>query len=221
MRFKYLIFILFIFFIFSTKIFASPPNWQQITGTQYSMVLMANITINNNVALSGTDNNMAAAFGPAHSDSVNDCRALGLWEEPTSSHNGFWYFTIVGNENGETIFFKVYYEEADEVYDCNETIIFENNATIGELETPFNLTVDALLPPDEVNIQILSSKDSVKISWVDDDFSKKIYTASNPYAEFPDNWVTVTSVNSGSQVILPIANEKSFYKVTSTNSSKK
>ncbi|MBS3742208.1 MAG: hypothetical protein KGY75_05395 [Candidatus Cloacimonetes bacterium] len=219
MKYKFLILVFALFFI-SSGLLSSPPSWEQITGTQYSMILIANITINNDTLL-GSGNNMAAAFGPAHSDSVNDCRAIATWQTANPPYEGCWYFTIVGNENGDTISFKVYEEEADEVYDCNETITFENNTTLGDLDTPFDLSVEVLLPPSEVNIQILSSKDSVKISWVDDGFSKKIYTANDPYAGFPDNWVTVTSVNSGSQVILPIANEKSFYKVTSTNSSKK
>ncbi len=78
----------------------------------------------------GNINNNIVAFGP---DGETDCRAIGTWlEEPE-----LWYFTIVGNINGEEISFKIY--EDDKVYDCNQTLTFEDNATIGTPRSPYQI----------------------------------------------------------------------------------
>ena len=133
--------LLIIFLLSSSFLFADPPDWEQISGTQYSMIMIADIT-RNNTSFTGAGNNMAAAFGPNHTSTNNDCRAIGLWEEPAPSHNGFWYFTIVGDTIGQEISFRIYDEASDEVFFCNETIQFDNNITIGSPQTPFSLTVD-------------------------------------------------------------------------------
>lgn len=117
---------------------ADSPDWEQIQGTQYSMVLMAQITFDSEL-FEGVGNNMAGAFGPG---GETDCRSVGFWEEPNPPHwDGYWYFTIVGNTNGETISFKIYNEDTDSIYDCLETITFEDNTTVGNPSDPFDLTV--------------------------------------------------------------------------------
>lgn len=104
------------------------PDWQQIPGTQYSMVLMAKITFNSKL-FENVGSNMVGAFGPGGDE---DCRGVANWEDANpKSWEGFWYFTIVGNDNGEEISFKIYDSETDSIYECNNTIIFEDNATIG------------------------------------------------------------------------------------------
>ena len=72
----------------AANIWATPPNWEPIQGTQYSMVLIATASIDD-VEFTGTGTNMFAAFGPG---GESDCRGLGTWYT-----NGFWYFTVVGN----------------------------------------------------------------------------------------------------------------------------
>ncbi len=84
------------------------------------------------------DSNIAAAFGPplpAPYDTIT-CRSIGLWQSVVN----IWYFTIVGDVNGDTITFKVYDAEDDMVYDCFETVIFQDGETIGEPTDPFLLT---------------------------------------------------------------------------------
>lgn len=130
-----------LFLLSSSFLFADPPDWEQISGTQYSMIMIADIT-HNNTSFTGSGDNMAAAFGPNHTSTNNDCRAIGLWEEPAPSHNGFWYFTIVGDTIDQEISFRIYDETSEEVYSCNETIQFDNNITIGSPQSPFSLTVD-------------------------------------------------------------------------------
>ncbi|MDO9577085.1 MAG: T9SS type A sorting domain-containing protein [Candidatus Cloacimonadales bacterium] len=133
---KKYIFILSIF-CFSILLNADPPDWQQITGTQYSMVTIAQITFFGNPFQSGTTN-MAGAFGPG---GETDCRSLGLWQNPNPPYDGYWYFTIVGNLNGENITFKIYDENTDAIYDCGEYLVFDNNATIGSPTDPYQLSV--------------------------------------------------------------------------------
>ncbi|HHE38529.1 MAG TPA: T9SS type A sorting domain-containing protein [Candidatus Cloacimonetes bacterium] len=117
-------------------LFSDPPNWQPITGTQYSMVVMAQITFNNEL-FDDSDNNMVGAFGPGEEE---DCRSVAIWQPPTPECDGFWYFTIVGNINEEAISFKIYNSETDTIYNCFETIIFEDGTTIGIPTDLFEIT---------------------------------------------------------------------------------
>ncbi|RLC47342.1 MAG: hypothetical protein DRH57_04235 [Candidatus Cloacimonadota bacterium] len=129
---------LWIFVIF-TILLAEPPDWIVITGTQYNMVLFASAFVGNDVLADST--NMVGAFGPNHCDTLNDCRALGVWEEhPSAPGNGFWYFTIVANEDGELMHFKLYDASNDNILDANETILFQNDSTIGNPDSLFLIT---------------------------------------------------------------------------------
>ncbi|RLC45459.1 MAG: hypothetical protein DRH57_07945, partial [Candidatus Cloacimonadota bacterium] len=125
-----------------------PPDWQQIGGTQFNMVLMAKVFLNGNT-FDDSDDNIIGAFGPG---GVDDCRELGEWNEDPLQNWYFWYFTIVSNiEQGEEISFKLYDTQTDSVYDCNETVVFIDNTTIGSPESPFIITVG--LMPDTGTIQ--------------------------------------------------------------------
>ncbi len=117
-----------------------PPQWEIISGTEYSMVLMSSVTLDGAI-FDNTGENCVAAFGPGGDV---DCRSIGVWQEPNPPYyDGFWYFTIVGNTIGDTISFKLYDESSDEVYSCNEMVIFDNNATIGIPSEPFLLTCNS------------------------------------------------------------------------------
>ncbi len=126
-----------IFFIISGILYADPPTWQPVQGTQYSMVVMAEIYLFYE-PFNGLGSNIAGAFGPG---GESDCRSIAAWQQPNPPYwGGYWYFTIVGNDNGEDISFKIYYEDADSVYDCFETLEFQDNSTIGEPAAPWQLT---------------------------------------------------------------------------------
>ncbi|MCK4358317.1 MAG: hypothetical protein KAW92_06180, partial [Candidatus Cloacimonetes bacterium] len=126
-----------IIILISTVLFSDPPNWVPITGTQYSMVVIAQISLYNQ-PFEGIGTNMAGAFGPG---GETDCRSVGIWEQANPPYwDGYWYFTIVGNTNGEVIGFKIYDEATDLIYDCNVTVIFADNATIGSPSDPLNLS---------------------------------------------------------------------------------
>lgn len=124
-------------------LYADPPNWEPIGGTQYSMVVIADIYFQNQ-QFSGEGENLAAAFGPG---GESDCRSLGIWYD-----DGYWYFTIVGNTNGETISFKIYDESTDSIYECDQTITFEDNAIIGSPSDPLALSVESSMVSGNVSL---------------------------------------------------------------------
>jgi len=128
------------------ELISNAPAWFLMPGTQYSMVVMATIDLDlTDEEFTGEGGNMAVAFGPefiANPDTLV-VRSFGLWQVlPTG---GFWYFTIVGNEDPGQIMigFKIYDATTQEVYLCNESVGFENNATIGSPTDPFILTAPA------------------------------------------------------------------------------
>jgi hypothetical protein len=120
--------------------YADPPNWQPITGAQYAMVVMAEI-IHNDLILDNSNGNMAAAFGP---DGESDCRAIGVWvPENQPVHDGYWYFTIAGNESANAnlpIHFMVYDSMIDDVFTCVQTVTFSDGTTIGSSSNPYLLS---------------------------------------------------------------------------------
>ena len=123
---------------------ADSPDWQIISGTQYSMSVMSDIAFNEGF-FDNSEGNIVAAFGP---NGDSDCRSLGFWQLPNPPyHNGFWYFTIVGNEESTEnleINFKIYDSLSDNIYDVNETITFENNQIIGTPTDLFHLTTSII-----------------------------------------------------------------------------
>ncbi|RLC45976.1 MAG: hypothetical protein DRH57_06985 [Candidatus Cloacimonadota bacterium] len=107
----------------------SPPNWRRITGTQYSMVVMASVTLNGQPFVDD-GNNKIGAFGP---EGVGDCRCeTGIYYPQPSD---FWYMTIVGNANGQPIEFMLFDDSTNCVYECIETVIFSDNATVDTVLT--------------------------------------------------------------------------------------
>ncbi len=127
-----------IFFLFVTLAYSDPPDWEQLQGTQYSMVVMARISLYDE-PFEYVGNNMAAAFGPNGED---DCRAVATWQEANPPYyEGFWFFTIVSNLEGELITFKIYNEETDTIYNCDGSVTFANNTTIGSPQEPYLLSV--------------------------------------------------------------------------------
>jgi len=116
------------------------------------MVVIAEISLYNQ-PFEGIGTNMAGAFGPG---GETDCRSVGIWEEANPPYwDGYWYFTIVGNTNGEVIGFKIYDEVTDLIYDCNVTVIFADNTTIGSPTDPFNLS--AMLGEITGNVSLITT----------------------------------------------------------------
>ena len=124
--------------LISTIAFADPPNWVVMQGTQYNMVVMAEITLDG-VPFTGEGDNIAAAFGPEVTTPAqyDTCRSLGIWQPDPFN---FWYFTIVGDVNGEIISFWLYDSASDQIIPCIETVVFQDGDIIGDPYNPFQLT---------------------------------------------------------------------------------
>ncbi|MDP8322038.1 MAG: hypothetical protein RAO94_06790, partial [Candidatus Stygibacter australis] len=122
-----------VMFIFCGLLSGVAPEWEPITGAQYNMVLFNTVTIDE-VNFTNEDGNMLAAFGPGGEE---DCRAVASF----FAGPDVWNMTIVSNlTGGEDISFKIYSAVFDWVFDCEESIPFEVDTTIGSLTEPYLLT---------------------------------------------------------------------------------
>ena len=198
----------------SSIVCADPPNWEQIQGTQYSMVLMAQITFDSEL-FEGVGNNMAGAFGPG---GEQNCRSIGVWLEPNPPYwDGYWYFTIVGNIEGEDISFKIYDSETEAIYGCYETILFEDNATIGSAHDPVIITAGISAPE---NVQIEITGNDVTLSWLPslDASFYSVYSSNNPNYEFPEEWNLLFNNITDTFITFSIdENETMFFRITASN----
>ena len=135
------VFCFIIFFTLTTSILlATPPDWEPIQGTQYSMVVLGDIFLYDEPFTGIDSSNIAAAFGPG---GESDCRSLAMWQPDNPPYwDGYWYFTIVGNTNGEEIYFKIYDSVTDTIYNCSEELIFQDGQTYGSPTNPFLITAE-------------------------------------------------------------------------------
>ena len=116
-------------------------TWKVISGTQYNMVAIVKLG-DTNYEL-GSNPLKAENYELGVFDNDDNCRSIGVRQNLNG--NDFWYFTIVGNETAETkeeLHFRVYNEKTNEMYECNEKILFADNTTIGSPDEPFVLTAD-------------------------------------------------------------------------------
>lgn len=133
-------FIFFIICISFLTLSADPPDWEQIGGTQFSMLLRTQVTHQENLFEGIDADNILAAFGPGGTE---DCRAIGFWIEanPPLYENGFWDLGIVSNQfEGEIITFKIYEASTDSIFDCYQEISFTDGITIGSSVEPYMLS---------------------------------------------------------------------------------
>ncbi|MDP8219991.1 MAG: T9SS type A sorting domain-containing protein [Candidatus Stygibacter frigidus] len=128
---KYHIFVLLV--ICSLALYADPPVWEPITGTEFSMILFARIAYNETY-LTNNNQHIVAAFGPGGDE---DCRCIADWQD--YDPYGFWCFNIVGNTDGEMITFKFYNSITDNIYECPQIYEFLDNANIGSPSSPDEL----------------------------------------------------------------------------------
>ena len=124
-------------------------SWNQISGTQYSMVTYATVTYDGDF-LPGGGNYQIAAKGLNSVTGIEECRGTGTWL-PGSHHfwdnpwglDGFWFFTLVGDDNTgmDMIWFDFYNPETGDISECNrnQPIPF----TDGSFDYGVNLTIDS------------------------------------------------------------------------------
>ncbi|RLD55639.1 MAG: hypothetical protein DRJ01_16365, partial [Bacteroidetes bacterium] len=113
-------------------------GWKLLAGTSSNMIAMASITANNKIV--DADNYTIGVF-----DDNNDCRSIGKREK------GFWYFTIVGNENGDELHFKIYDSNNKTSYENEQTITYKSDTILGNPKEPiaveFNVDTENMINP--------------------------------------------------------------------------
>lgn len=176
-------------------------DWVSISGTQYSMLLLASV-LKGTTTYPGTNGNMLAAFGPGGDQ---DCRGIGFWIPEL----GIYYMDIVGNANGQAITFKFLDQTLGQIVVCNESITFTDNTMIGAFDNPFVLH----LPMGTIsNVSIQKNGNNILLNWDGPDgVDYHIYRSNNPYSGFVD--IGTTQVHSYADINV-LANSKVFYEIT-------
>ncbi len=109
------------------------------------MIVMARLVINGEY-FEGNGDNMAVAL---RYEEEPYARAIAMWEDNFE----IWYFTIMSNEQGDTISFSAYDSEAGMIWDFDETVEFQDGLTIGSPDDPFILEVNTTFPQEFSLIQ--------------------------------------------------------------------
>lgn len=107
-------------------------HWTPITGTQYNMIVNGIIFIDGIEQMSS-----ALEVGAFCGD---ECRAsvFAAFFPPTEQYVAS--MTVVSDQvSGETITFRLYNHDTDEILDGTSTVVFENLTSVGELGTWFPL----------------------------------------------------------------------------------
>jgi len=135
------------------KVVASTDKFLQYKQKNTSMkATPENQVLKNNFAdwtlLENTSTNMIALVVPKISgkciddgenysigifDANDNCRSIGF------AKDNFWYFTVVGNGDNESLYFKIIDSNKNE-YFSNESILFKSNEIIGDVSDPIEIT---------------------------------------------------------------------------------
>ena len=131
MKLKTLLFILLTGFS-ANVLLGQVPNWTVDENFyEYSMTFVAKININGEPLTSSSD--IVGAFVGA------ECRGVTHPTFITSSNAYYAYLTVFSNDVGETVTFKVYRADTDEVIEIQTDILFEPNQHIGSRFQSFSI----------------------------------------------------------------------------------
>jgi len=109
---------------------SAQPLWTPITGNQYSAIGFFNVHIDGVLFTGDNGLNLLGAFNAAE-----ECLGVGYWQ------SNLFYMDILNNNNGSTVYFKIYDGSNDEILSCNETLVFTDNEVYGTPESPVSLNV--------------------------------------------------------------------------------
>lgn len=139
--------------LFSVGVFAQAPNWSvNPSNYQYSMTVSA-IATKNCTMLADTGNIIAAFQGTI-------CRGIA---RTSIDVNGKKVAAVIIYSNvlsGETIHFKAYNKNTNEIITFNNSLLFEENATFGYSGSPYQLYTNR--PPQNLNISNKQMPESIK-----------------------------------------------------------
>ena len=119
--------VLIIAFLIGSEVFGSsesPADWAPITGNEFNMVAYGK------VYLPGIDFSVGGyvlySFGL---QGERDCRS-----KSEIGSDGSYYATILGNEEGEIITFKLFDSNDGRVYELQDVLVFQPDKTITDFE---------------------------------------------------------------------------------------
>lgn len=122
---------------------SNTPLWLPIQNQQYNMNVIGKIQISQNTYSLNINDKIGAFAG-------NECRGIA---SPDSTLNGMLFLTIGSNIlTGETINFRVFRFETNEIIDLNTTLNFSDGAMYGTFANPHYFT---LMKNKYINIKVL------------------------------------------------------------------
>jgi hypothetical protein len=109
---------------------AAPPDWENPSGFQYTMNFVSELQYLNGTISMNEDDMVAAFVGDEIRGVSNPIAGLGMI-----------FLSVAANTEGETLTFKAYLADSDQIVDLNETATFANMGEIGDFDDPFTFTI--------------------------------------------------------------------------------
>lgn len=122
--------------LLKTAALAQPPGWTAPTGMGNNMSITAQINLDE-LEENGTDNILAAFI---------DNEVRGVASNPTVLSNGQARYSLTVHSNsviGDTIIFKVYLSDTDNVHHALEDTIFVKNGILGDIFNPYSINISS------------------------------------------------------------------------------
>ncbi|MCK4312084.1 MAG: hypothetical protein KAW88_05050, partial [Candidatus Cloacimonetes bacterium] len=178
----------------------------------------SNITavIYQNGEIINSENILLGAF---HND---ECRGVAAPIEVL----GQWMFflTVYSNTLNDTITYKAYFSETEEIMMLNETTLFMNNQILGNPLDPFifNITIGTLEAPQNLSISVETNDIILRWDKVTNANSYKVFASDSPdgtFFEVTDDGIFGTERDDTITwtVTIPVDNRKFYYVVASTD----
>ncbi|MEA1973606.1 MAG: T9SS type A sorting domain-containing protein [Candidatus Cloacimonadota bacterium] len=105
------------------------PKWDIMQNTKSNMIYLADISFLDS-RLSNSERYNVGIF-----DEENNCRANGTFFDE------FWYFTIVGNIDGEQLSMRVWDNYENKFYETDSEIIFIEDSILGYSDKPIDIRI--------------------------------------------------------------------------------
>ncbi|MBE0638800.1 MAG: T9SS type A sorting domain-containing protein [Bacteroidales bacterium] len=136
-----------------TTLSGGPPNWEPNPNLQYNMQVIGKLQYEDETFSLNGDDLVGAFVG-------EECRGV---MSPDPNFMGIIFLTIGSNsQSGETITFKAYLQNTNEIVELNQTLVFENQLQVGSIPEPYIFNYHYLGPPNwepnpflQYNMQII------------------------------------------------------------------
>ncbi|HNW73555.1 MAG TPA: BACON domain-containing carbohydrate-binding protein [Bacteroidales bacterium] len=109
----------------------SQSNWVPEPNLQYSMSVVGKIQLSGG-GFSLNENDLVGAFVGS------ECRGVA---SPVAGMNGLLFLSIGSDQiSGEQITFKIFLAAENQIYDANQTLVFQSYSEVGTLDNPYIFT---------------------------------------------------------------------------------